>query len=153
MVSFREQARSVGDDMSRFVNVMRRQGARKAAEKAAFALSRRIAPRSFGEWSDVEEITPAINPRKPFQKITVGSILDEFSERAWGYEFDLRPVHPGESFVLNAQSGEGPFELLLVESAWNGNGGKWQYQLTGENAPSPAPVSYTHLTLPTSGLG
>ena len=37
MVSFREQARSVGDDMSRFVNVMRRQGARKAAEKAAFA--------------------------------------------------------------------------------------------------------------------
>ena len=138
MVNFREQARSVGGDMSRFVNVMRRQGARKAAEKAAFALSRRIAPRSFGEWSDVEEITPAINPRKPFQKITVGSILDEFSERAWGYEFDLLPVNPGESFVRNAQSDERPFELLFVESAWNGNGGKWQYQLTGANAPSPA---------------
>ena len=60
MVKFREQARSVGDDMSRFVNVMRKQGVRKAAEKAAFALSRRIGPRSFGEWSDVEEITPAI---------------------------------------------------------------------------------------------
>lgn len=137
MVNFGRQARSVGDDMSRFMNVLRRQGARKAAEKAAIALSRRLAPRPVGEWSDIEEITPALNSRKPFQKVAVGSILDEFSERAWGYEFDLRPVNPGESFLLNSTSDERPFELLFVESAWNGNGGKWQYQLTGENAPSP----------------
>mgnify|MGYP002714749862 FL=1 len=138
MVKFREQARSLGDDVSRFVNVMRKQGARKATEKAAFALSRRIALRPVGKWSEIEEITPALNSRKPFQKIAVGSILDEFSERAWGYEFDLQPVNPGEYSVLKAQSGERPFELLFVESAWNGNGGKWQYQLTGSNAPSPA---------------
>lgn len=137
MVNFGEQARSVGDDMSRFMNVLRRQGARKAAAKAAIALSRRLAPRPVGEWSGIEEITPALNPRKPFQKVAVGSILDEFSERAWGYEFDLRPVNPGESFLLKSTSDERPFELLFVESAWNGNGGKWQYQLTGENAPSP----------------
>ncbi|AKV59751.1 hypothetical protein AK829_00860 [Corynebacterium riegelii] len=63
--------------------------------------------------------------------------MDEFSEQAWGYEFDLQPVSPGESFVADRKSSKRPFELLLVESAWNGNGGKWRYQLTGENAPSP----------------
>ena len=138
MTNFRKQARLVGSDLSRFITVVRRQGARKAVEKAAYALSRRVTPRPSGKWSDVVDVAPAFNSRKPYQGIRVGAILDEFSEQAWGYEFDLRPVAPGESFVQDAKSHALPFDFLFVESAWNGNGGKWQYQLTGENAPSSA---------------
>lgn len=70
--------------------------------------------------------TPPSAPHYPF---TVGCILDEFSFAAWGPEFNLLPVQPGETAP--------PMDFLLVEAAWQGNGGAWQYQLVGQNAPSP----------------
>lgn len=71
--------------------------------------------------------TPTVEPHFPF---TVGCILDEFSLAAWGPEFTLIPLDPGATVP--------PVDFVLVEAAWAGNGGKWQYQLTGQNAPSPA---------------
>lgn len=69
---------------------------------------------------------PAAAPHYPF---TVGCILDEFSFAAWSPEFNLVPVQPGEPVP--------PMDFLLVEAAWQGNGATWQYQLAGQNAPSP----------------
>ncbi|UQN28082.1 glycosyltransferase family protein [Brachybacterium kimchii] len=62
-------------------------------------------------------------------------ILDDFSMRAWSHEFETVAVTPEQwADQLAAE----PVELLLVESAWHGNGDAWQYQLTGSQAPSPA---------------
>ncbi|WP_186439443.1 glycosyltransferase [Corynebacterium sp. NML180780] len=71
--------------------------------------------------------TPLGKPHFPF---TVGCILDEFSYAAWSPEFALVPLEPGTHVP--------PVDFVLVESAWAGNGGKWQFQLVGKNAPSPA---------------
>ena len=70
--------------------------------------------------------TPPSAPNYPY---TVGCILDEFSFAAWGPEFNLVPLQPEETVP--------PIDFLLVEAAWQGNGGAWQYQLVGQNAPSP----------------
>lgn len=85
-------------------------------------------------------------PREPsprngrFADVRVASIFDEFSALAWGGEFDLWAVTPSdwhERFTAAADDGH-PIDLLFVESAWNGNGGAWKYQLTGSKAPSDA---------------
>lgn len=65
---------------------------------------------------------------EPYYSYSVGCILDEFSLAAWGPEFKLVPLQPGEEVP--------PIDFLLVEAAWQGNGGAWQYQLVGQNAPS-----------------
>lgn len=70
--------------------------------------------------------TPPSAPNYPF---TVGCILDEFSIAAWGPEFSLVPIQPGEAVPT--------IDFLLVEAAWQGSGGAWQYQLVGQTAPSP----------------
>jgi len=71
---------------------------------------------------------PVKQPHFPFH---VGYIMDEFSLSAWGPEFNLVPVTPGatEEELSN-------LDFFFVESAWNGNDGHWQYQLTGPNSPS-----------------
>lgn len=72
-------------------------------------------------------------------KVRVASILDEFSARAWGAEFDLVALTPDDDpSVLEG------VELLFVESAWKGNVGAWQFQLTGPNAPSEALRKLVH---------
>jgi spore maturation protein CgeB len=64
----------------------------------------------------------------------VGVILDDFSLRAFGPEWEQVALTPG-SWRDELASG---LDLLFVESAWNGNGGAWQYHLTGASAPRPA---------------
>lgn len=66
-------------------------------------------------------------PRTPvFDAVRVGTILDEFSEFAFAAEWDLVPLkRRGWSEQLDT------VDFVFVESAWNGNGGQWQYQLTG----------------------
>lgn len=71
----------------------------------------------------------ATPPSTPHYSYTVGCILDEFSFAAWGPEFNLVPLQPGKTVP--------PIDFLLVEAAWQGNGGAWQYQLVGQTAPSP----------------
>lgn len=74
--------------------------------------------------------------RKSFGHLKVAVILDDFSLSAWSHEFDTRAVTPSNwQSVLD----EG-IDLLFVESAWNGNSGAWQYQLTGASAPSDSLV-------------
>jgi len=60
--------------------------------------------------------------------------MDEFSLLAWGEEFTIVPILPGEESKLKSHE----LDLFLVESAWDGNGGAWKYQLTGGSAPSTA---------------
>ena len=72
-----------------------------------------------------------------FEGLKVATVLDDFSAVAWSYEFDCLPVTPHNwQEVLEAEHPH----FLLVESAWAGNDGAWQYHLTGESAPRPALV-------------
>ena len=74
------------------------------------------------------------NRTSPFKGLRVGVIMDEFSLLAWGEEFTIVPILPGEESKLQSLE----LDLFLVESAWDGNGGAWKYQLTGGAAPSTA---------------
>lgn len=81
---------------------------------------------------DVESYEPIERP-KAFGELRVAVIMDDFSLQAWGYEFttvELKPATWREQML--------DVDLLFVESAWNGNHGAWQYQLTGSRAPSQA---------------
>ncbi|WP_193127971.1 glycosyltransferase [Gulosibacter sediminis] len=90
---------------------------------------------------DVESYEP-IERLKAFGDLRVAVIMDDFSLQAWGYEFttvELKPATWREQML--------DVDLLFVESAWNGNHGAWQYQLTGSRAPSQAlrdVVEYCH---------
>ncbi|WP_235585521.1 glycosyltransferase family protein [Serinicoccus chungangensis] len=69
--------------------------------------------------------------RAPRRALRVGVIADEFTELCLRWEWDQTLLTPDRW----RQQVEGR-DLLFVESAWNGNGGAWQYQLTGSKAPS-----------------
>ena len=75
-----------------------------------------------------ETLSPTLQPSFD---LTVGVIFDEFSLRAWEPEFHIVELNPGQW-----QTALDGIDLLFVESAWAGNGGAWQYQLTGSNSPS-----------------
>lgn len=62
--------------------------------------------------------------------VTAAVILDDFSLRAFAYEWHQVPLTRDG---WRAQLAERPVDLLFVESAWHGNGDEWQYQLTGES--------------------
>ena len=71
---------------------------------------------------------------KAFGELRVAVIMDDFSLRAWGHEFmtvEVTPQRWADEIAVGV-------DLLFVESAWNGNHGSWQYQLTGSKAPSEA---------------
>ena len=62
--------------------------------------------------------------------LTVAVILDDFSARAFQYEWNqIALSRDGWKSELAAQ----PVDFLFVESAWHGNGDDWQYQLTGKS--------------------
>ncbi|CAM3203982.1 Spore protein YkvP [Corynebacterium gottingense] len=85
----------------------------------------------------------ALNPlpptyrQKSFPNVKVAGVFDEFSATVWSEEFDLTLITKAtaEQIAAGDQS-ISHFDLLFVESAWNGNSGEWQYQLTGQSAPS-----------------
>lgn len=72
--------------------------------------------------------------KKAFEHLRVAVIMDDFSLQAWGHEFTTIEVTP-KNWQEKLEEG---FDLLFIESAWNGNHGAWQYQLTGSKAPSDA---------------
>lgn len=99
-----------------------------------------LAP-DLGPWQSekVAAYKPLELPRY-FGKIRVGVILDDFSLAAWDGEFSTVTLTPdGWREELSAA----PVDLLLVESAWKGNHGAWQYKLTGPNAPAAELVELT----------
>ena len=63
-----------------------------------------------------------------FASVRVGVILDDFSTLAFAYEWQTVPL--SRHRWRDQLDG---LDFVFVESAWNGNGGQWQYQLTGEN--------------------
>ncbi|RJL32258.1 glycosyltransferase [Bailinhaonella thermotolerans] len=67
---------------------------------------------------------------RPGLKVAV--ILDAFSKMAFRYEWEQ--IEFGPKDWRETFERERP-ELLFVESAWWGNDGRWQYQMTGTNAP------------------
>ncbi|MGV2954013.1 glycosyltransferase family protein [Glutamicibacter sp. AGC46] len=77
----------------------------------------------------------AVNKGRARTPIRVAAILDDFSQVAWGAEWNLGLVTP-ENWQQQLRTEN--FELLFVESAWNGNNGAWQYHLTGPSAPRDA---------------
>ncbi|YCI96515.1 glycosyltransferase [Arthrobacter sp. R3-55] len=66
--------------------------------------------------------------------LTVGVILDDFSAAAFAYEWNLLHLLKEK---WQDQLTETKVDFLFVESAWNGNGGSWQYQLMGTSGPKP----------------
>jgi hypothetical protein len=68
----------------------------------------------------------AAKTRQPGERLRVASILDEMSEACFAPECDLVPL---TLEGWREQLDERPPDLLLVESAWNGNGGEWQYRI------------------------
>ncbi|WP_284986353.1 glycosyltransferase [Arthrobacter sp. fls2-241-R2A-172] len=73
--------------------------------------------------------------RKPRRAdLTVGVILDDFSAAAFSFEWNLVSLRKEQ---WRKQLTESSIDFLFVESAWNGNGGSWKYQLTGATGPKP----------------
>lgn len=70
---------------------------------------------------------PSSRPaREPGGRLRVASILDEMSEACFAPECELTPLAlEGWAEQLDERCPD----LLLVESAWNGNGGEWQYRI------------------------
>lgn len=70
-----------------------------------------------------------VSHRPPtFASVRVGVILDDFSALAFAYEWTTVPLsRHGWRDQLDG------LDFVFIESAWNGNAGQWQYQLTGEN--------------------
>ncbi|MGW2092779.1 glycosyltransferase family protein [Promicromonospora sukumoe] len=66
--------------------------------------------------------------------LRVGVVLDDFSRLAFAPEWHQVVLTP-KTWQDDLAAG---LDLLFVESAWNGNGGAWQYHLTGTSAPRPA---------------
>ena len=80
---------------------------------------------------------PWVSPeRAPVRGLRVGVVLDDFSRMAFAPEWVQVLLRPS-SWRDDLAAG---LDLVFVESAWNGNGGAWQYHLTGPTAPRPALV-------------
>jgi spore maturation protein CgeB len=75
---------------------------------------------------------PASNPRR--DDLRVGVILDDFSRAAFAFEWNT-VILSREKWC--EQLAISPVDFVFVESAWNGNGGEWQHQLTGKSGPKP----------------
>ncbi|RYP87781.1 glycosyltransferase [Nocardioides guangzhouensis] len=112
-------------------------GALPARARAALRARRddlrrlRLAARTRRTRPDLPEVPlPDVPPRRP---IRVAVLLDTFSELAFRYEWHQVTFGPDDwREVLETD----PPDLLFVESAWQGNGGRWRLHLTADGAPS-----------------
>jgi len=77
-------------------------------------------------------VVPNRPPRRP--DLRVGVILDDFSTAAFSFEWNLLPLRKDE---WRRQLEETHIDFLFVESAWKGNSGSWEFQLTGPSGPKP----------------
>ncbi|WP_283139680.1 glycosyltransferase family protein [Rhizohabitans arisaemae] len=100
--------------------------ARPQTKSAAAAARRAVAPTVIipeVEWPAGPIVRPGLR---------VAVILDAFSKMAFRYEWEQ--IEFGVKDWREVLEREQP-EILFVESAWWGNDGRWQYQMTGTNAP------------------
>lgn len=128
------------DSLRRGIWHLRRGGLpqfRKWQRRQALGLNSPALPKSKRGQSYVGSgrAGQAANKGRSRTTIRVAAILDDFSQAAWGAEWNLSLVTPEDWQQKNRTEN---FELLFVESAWNGNNGAWQYHLTGPSAPREA---------------
>ncbi len=98
-------------------------------------LDRSIAeavPRAVSAGVALPQFDPPAGPvARP--DLTVAAILDPFSEIAFRYEWNQVTFGPDDWLAaLNARRPS----MLFVESAWNGNDGRWRLHMTGSASPS-----------------
>lgn len=74
---------------------------------------------------------PALAPARPDLRVAV--ILDPFSELAFRWEWDQVTFGPDD---WRAVLGRQRPDLLFVESAWQGNEGRWRLHQTRDSRPS-----------------
>lgn len=78
------------------------------------------------------------SPIRTRRRLTVASVLDAFSHACFEHECELIPITPGcwrdELFGRR-------IDLVLVESAWHGNDGAWQYRIAKYGAPPGDEIS------------
>lgn len=67
--------------------------------------------------------------------LTVMIIADEFTRESFRYEWTQIEPTP-ESWRTELDNYD--VDLLVVESAWEGNQGSWKYHIAGQSAPRPA---------------
>lgn len=79
-------------------------------------------------------LTYSVPQNDPAKRSVVG-ILDEFSSQCFSPDLQFFPVARQDIAVaLDALQPE----YVFVESAWNGNGGSWLYQITSPTGPKQA---------------
>lgn len=81
-----------------------------------------ITKKDFENKSLIYEKAPAKN----IEELRIGAIMDTFSLSCFSHECSLLPVRVDNWQDLFEE--ETP-DLMLVESAWNGNDGAWQYRI------------------------
>lgn len=90
----------------------------------------------FKQRSRAASAFPAKTPVQPSLNrsgLRVGAILDEFSWSCFAPEADLVELDPRR---VSEQMHE-ELDLVLVESAWRGNRGKWSYLINGSGSLDP----------------
>lgn len=103
-----------------------RRAPRDAAPESGAAEDDSDSPAPVAPAPQVGVPLPVLPEREPGGRLRVASILDEMSTACFAPECDLVPLGL-EGWA--EQLDEHRPDLLLVESAWNGNGGEWQYRI------------------------
>lgn len=79
-------------------------------------------------------LTYSVPQGDPAKRSVIG-VLDEFSRECFAPDLRFFPVAPLDiGFALDHLKPE----YVFVESAWNGNGGSWLYQITSPTGPKQA---------------
>ena len=81
---------------------------------------------------------PPPRAERPTRNIRVSTILDEFSHQALAPEWDQHPLTTTNAAAQLAAIGP---SLVLVESAWDGNGGAFRDEVADFTRRNPSPLS------------
>ena len=84
---------------------------------------------------DVQRFLTYSVPKGDPNKRSVVGVLDEFSRECFAPDLRFFPVAPQDiAYALDTLQPQ----YVFVESAWNGNGGSWLYQITSPTGPKQA---------------
>lgn len=86
--------------------------------------------------------SPFLNRRWSDGEVQVAAVLDDFSSHCFSRAVNIWQVDPHQ-FKLDIPLIKPDF--LLVESAWQGNEGKWRYMVTSARGPKPPLVELVKL--------
>jgi spore maturation protein CgeB len=82
-----------------------------------------VQSKTFRDWVSEQELAILkIVPPKPLKKLKMAVIFDEFTKAAFQEECELITFSPENWFETLSVNKP---DLLMVESAWQGNGGSW----------------------------